>query len=91
VAFRFEASARRRAALAGTVGVGLIAVFGPLLAVPAVALVALVYYGHQLAAAAVGDEGVRYPNLAFVIVVNALAVLVVQVVIFVEGFNVRTT
>lgn len=53
-------------------------VFGPVLAVPALALVALVYYAHQLAAVVAGDDRVPYPSLAFVIVVNATVVLFVQ-------------
>jgi hypothetical protein len=89
MAFRFQRSARRRAAVAGVLGLALVVVVGPLLTIPAVALVALVYYGHQLAAVLAGDEGVPYPSLAFVIVVNALIVLLVQVVVFVEGFNAR--
>jgi hypothetical protein len=90
MAFRYQGPARRRAAIAGIVGVILIVLFGPLLAVPSVALVALVYYVHQLAAVLAGDEGVAYPSLALVIVLNALAVLFVQLVVFVEGFRLAT-
>jgi hypothetical protein len=64
-------------------------VFGPLVAVPVVALVALVYYAHQVAAVLLGDEGVPYPSLALVIVVNAVVVLAVQLVVFVGGLGVR--
>jgi hypothetical protein len=78
VAFRFQDHARRRAVLAGLLGVGMIALFGPVLAVPAVAFVALVYYVHQVIAVLVGDERVAYPTLALVIVVNAAVVLAVQ-------------
>jgi hypothetical protein len=87
--YRYEDSGRRRTTVASLIGVSLVAVFGPLLAVPAIALVAFVYYAHQLAAVLAGDEGVRYPSLAFVIVVNALIVLMVQVVIFMEGIGGR--
>lgn len=66
-------------------GLAWVAVSGPALAVPALALVALVYYSHQLAAAIAGDLGVRYPGLAFVIVVNSLVVLTVQLLLAMEG------
>lgn len=81
MAFRYQRRARQRAALAGLVGLSVIFVFGPTLAVPAIALIALVYYSHQLAAVAAGDEQVPYPSLAFVIVVNASVVLGVQVLL----------
>ena len=87
--YRYRSRARRRAALAALVAASVVAVGGPLLTLPAVALVALVYYAHHLVAVIAGDEGVPYPSLAFVIVVNATVVLVVQVVLFVEGFGVR--
>lgn len=89
MAFRYQRRARQRAAVAGLLGVSMIAVFGPLLTIPSIALVALVYYGHQLVAVLAGDEGVPYPSLALVIVINALIVLLVQFVVFVEGFNTR--
>lgn len=89
MAFRYQERARRRVTVAGLVGVSLVVVFGPLLAVPAVALAAFVYYAHQLAAVLAGDEGVRNPSLAFVIVVNALVIMMVQFVVFVEGFGGR--
>jgi hypothetical protein len=78
MAFRYQGLARRRALVAGLVGLTVVLVFGLELAVPALALVALVYYTHQLVAAAGGDEGVQYPSLAFVIVLNAIVVLLVQ-------------
>jgi hypothetical protein len=78
MAFRYRARARRRAAVAALVGVTLVGVFGPLLLVPAVALVAFVYYAHQVAATLAGDPEVPYPSLALVITVNALVVLLVQ-------------
>ena len=89
MAFRYQRSARRRAAVAAVLGLALVVVVGPLLALPAIALVALVYYGHQLAAVLAGDEGVPYPSLALVIVVNALIVLLVEVLVFAQGFNAR--
>jgi len=89
VAFRYQGHARRRAAVAGVVGLSLVVVVGPILTIPAVALVALVYYAHQLVAVLAGDEGVPYPSLALVIVVNSLVVLLVQILVFVEGFNAR--
>lgn len=70
---------------AAIAGVCLILIFGPLAAVPAVALVALVYYGHQLVAVLAGDDGVMYPALALVVVANATVVLLVQAVVVVEG------
>jgi hypothetical protein len=71
--------------VAGVFGVALCLAFGATLAVPAVALVALVYFGHQLVAALAGDEEVAYPALAFVIVVNCLVVLLVEAVVLVRG------
>jgi hypothetical protein len=88
--FLYESPARRRAALAGLIGACLVLLLGPLLAVPAVALVALVYYVHQLLAVLAGDEAVPHPDLALVIVVNALVVLLVQLVVFFEGLSLRT-
>lgn len=85
VADRYEGPARRRAALAAAVGLAWVVLFGAPLAVPALALVAFVYYVHPLAAAIRGDERVAYPTLAFVIVVNALVVLIVQVLVTIEG------
>lgn len=87
MAFRFQDHARRRAVAAGLVGVSLVTLFGPLLVVPAIALVALVYYSHQIAAVMSGDLDVPYPSLAFVIVVNAAIILVVQALVFVEGLR----
>ncbi len=89
MAFRFRHHARQRATFAAVVGVAIVAIFGPTLMVPAVALVALVYYAHQLVAAAMGDVDVPYPSLAFVIVVNSVAVLLVQALVFVSGLQTR--
>ena len=59
--------------------------FGASLALPALALVALVYYVHPLAAALRGEEQIPYPGLALVIVANALVVLAVQLLLTIEG------
>jgi hypothetical protein len=85
MAFRNRRRALRRAAVAGVVGLGLVISFGPEFAVPAVALVALVYYAHQLLAVAAGDESVQYPSLAFVVSLNAAIILMVQLLLVVEG------
>ena len=53
-----------------------------------IALVALVYYAHQVAAALAGDEHVPYPSLALVIVLNSLVVLIVQVLLVARGLKV---
>ena len=87
MAFRYQAPARRRALIAGLAGLTIVLVFGPELAVPAIALVALVYYAHHLVAAVAGDEGVQYPSLAFVIVVNALVVLFVQALLVFDSMR----
>lgn len=84
--FRYERNARRRAEAAALGGLCVVVVFGPLAAVPAVAFVALVYYAHQLVAVLAGDDGVPYPSLALVIVLNAAAVLLVQGLVLFEGF-----
>jgi hypothetical protein len=85
MAFRYRSHARRRAAVGGLIGLAAVAVFGPLFAVPAIALVAFVYYVHQVAATLSGDDEVPYPSLALVISVNALVVLVVQVLLVTNG------
>jgi len=87
MAFRFEQNARRRTALAAVFGLGVVVLFGGVLAIPAIALVALVYYAHQLAAVLLGDERVPHPDLALVVVINATVVLLVQLLVFVEGFG----
>lgn len=88
MAFRYQPHARRRAVVAALLGVAGVVVFGPTLAVPAIALVAFVYYGHQVAAVLFGDTDVPYPSLAVVITVNALIVLLVQVLLVVKAFEV---
>jgi hypothetical protein len=89
VSFRFEAQARRRTQIAAVAAVLLVVLLGPLLAVPAVALVALVYYGHQLAAVLLGDDRVPYPALAFVIVICSAVVVLVQLTVFLSDLGVR--
>jgi hypothetical protein len=83
MAFIRRRVALSRAALAAVVGLMAVLLDGPELAIPAVALVALVYWGHHLLAVLSGDEEVPYADLAFVIVVNAAVVLLVQVLLFV--------
>jgi hypothetical protein len=85
MAYRYEGSARRRAGLAGLVALTWVVLFGASLALPALALVALVYYVHPLAAALRGEEQIPYPGLALVIVANALVVLAVQLLLTIEG------
>lgn len=88
MAFRYRAHARRRATVAALLGVSMVAVFGPALIVPAVALVAFVYYAHQVAAAASGDGEVPHSSLALVISLNALVVLLVQLVVTAKGLEI---
>jgi hypothetical protein len=57
--------------------------------VPAIAMAAFVYYAHQVIALLRGDEGVAYPSLAVVILIQSTVVLSVQAVVLLEGF-VRT-
>jgi hypothetical protein len=66
------------------VAVALVLLTGPEMLVPGIALVALTYYAHQLAAVFVGDESVPNPSLALVVVVNALVVLLIQAVVFLQ-------
>ena len=86
VAFRDRRRAARRASAAGLLGIAAVVALGPTWAIPALALVALVYYGHQVVATWNGDETVPYPSLALVVVVNALVVLLVQAILALEGF-----
>jgi hypothetical protein len=87
VAFRDRDRAVRRASAAGLVGLAAVLVLGPTWTIPALALVAFVYYAHQVVATWRGDETVPYPSLALVVVVNSLVVLLVQVLLAVEGFG----
>lgn len=88
MAFRYRTHARRRAAVAALLGLAGVATFGPSVAVPALALVAFVYYTHQVAATLFGDTEVPYPSLALVISVNALIVLLVQLLLAAKGLRV---
>ncbi len=85
--FPLRRVALSRAALAGSIGFAFVILGGPELLIPAIALVALVYWGHHLLAALAGDEGVPYPDLAFVIVVNSAVVLMVQVLLFAASID----
>ena len=82
MAWRNQHKAQRHALLAALVGLAIVVAAGPLLLVPAVALVAVVYWSHHLASVLAGDQEVPYPNLAFVIVVNGSIVLLVQALVF---------
>jgi hypothetical protein len=85
------ASYRRRAAgravVAGLLGMTAVVMLGPELLVPSLALVALVYFSHHLAAVLLGHPNVPNPGLAFVIVVNSLVVLAVQVMLVATTFS----
>lgn len=78
--------ALRRAALAAIVGAALVVLSGPLLLLPAMALVTLTYWGHHVVWALVGEE-VPNPDLAFVIVANSAVVLAVQALLFAVTFT----
>jgi hypothetical protein len=54
--------------------------------VPAIALSAFVYYAHQVVAVLKGDEGVIYPGLALLIVIQSGVVLAVQAIVLIEAF-----
>jgi hypothetical protein len=86
MAFPSRRVALSRAALAATVGLLWVSLGGLELAIPAVALVALVYWSHHLLAALAGDE-VPHGDLAFVIVVNSAVVLVVQTLLFAANLD----
>lgn len=78
----------RRSAVAAAVAVTLIVLFGSQFVLPGVALVALVYFGHKVAAVFLDDEvEVSYPGLAMLISANALVVLAVQGIVLVEHFT----
>jgi hypothetical protein len=85
MAFRYRDRARRRAVVAAVFGLAVLMLFGPTFVVPAIALVAFVYYAHQVAATISGDDEVPYPSLALVISVNSLVVLLVQVLLLAKG------
>ncbi len=82
---RDRARIRRPAWLAVLFAIGWVLLAGPEVAVPALALVALVHVGSRLRAAARGEVAVEHPDLALVIVVNAVAILLVQLLLAIEG------
>jgi hypothetical protein len=87
MAFLRRRVALSRAALAAVVGLMVVSLGGLEFAIPALALVALVYWSHYVVAALLGDEDVPYADLAFVIVVNSTVVLIVQVLLFVAHLD----
>lgn len=82
---RDRARPGRPAWLAVLLAVGWVLLAGAEVVVPALALVALVHVGGRLVAAARGAAVVSYPDLAVVIVVNAVVVLLVQLLLSIEG------
>ena len=76
----------RRSAVAGAAGVALVVLFGSQFVLPGIALVALVYFGHKVAAVLLDEVEVSYPGLAMLISVNALVVLAVQGIVLVKHF-----
>jgi hypothetical protein len=82
MAFPRRRVALGRAAVASVLGLIAVSLGGPELTIPALALVALVYWGHRLVDALEADEDVPYADLAFVIVVNSAVVLTVQALLF---------
>jgi hypothetical protein len=86
MAFRQRRLALRRAALAAIVGAVLVVLAGPQLLLPALALVTLTYWSHQVIASWDGDDEIPYPSLALVIVVNSAIVLGVQALLFAASF-----
>jgi hypothetical protein len=87
MAFPGRRVALSRAALAAVVGLMVVVLAGPELLIPAIAFVALVYWGHHLLTALAGDEEVPYADLAFVIVVNSAVVLMVQALLFAANLD----
>ncbi|HET9671611.1 MAG TPA: hypothetical protein VFQ40_02030 [Actinomycetota bacterium] len=84
--FRGRPVALRRAALAAIVGAAFVVLSGPLLLLPALALVALTYWGHHVLWSLAGSEDVPHADLALVIVANSAIVLAVQVLLFAVTF-----
>jgi hypothetical protein len=82
MAFPKRRVALSRAALAAIVGLMWVSLGGPEVVIPALALVAIVYWSHHLFAILAGSEEVPNPDLAFVIVVNSAVVLLVQALLF---------
>lgn len=87
MAFPKRRIALSRAALAATVGLMWVSFGGLELVIPALALVAIVYWSHHLLAAFAGDEEVPHPDLAFVIVVNSAVVLMIQALLFAANLD----
>ncbi len=71
--------------MAALVGLAWVVLAGPEVAVPAIALLALVHVGGRLREAARGEAVMVHPDLALVIVANAVAVLAVQLLLSIEG------
>lgn len=71
--------------LATLVAVGWVLLAGAEVAVPALAFVSLVHVGARLLGAARGEVALAHPDLALVIVVNAIAILLVQLLLAIEG------
>jgi hypothetical protein len=70
--------------LAACLAVAWVLLAGAQVAVPALALVVLVQVGTRLLAAARGEVVVAHPDLALVIMVNAIVVLLVQLLVTIE-------
>jgi hypothetical protein len=87
MAFPKRRVALSRATLAAVVGVMWVSLGGPELMIPAIALVALVYWSHHLLAVLAGDEETPHAELAFVIVVNSAVVLMVQALLFAANLD----
>jgi hypothetical protein len=87
MAFLRRRVALSRAALTAVVGLMVVSLGGLELAIPALALVALVYWSHHLFADLTGDEQVPHADLAFVIVVNSAVVLAVQGLLFAANLD----
>lgn len=82
----YDRGVRRRMPAAVLLGVGWVLLAGAPVAVPALALVALVYLVPRLLAVVLrGEPELAHPDLALVIVANALAVLVVQLLLALQG------
>ncbi|GBC86885.1 hypothetical protein HRbin12_00884 [bacterium HR12] len=77
---------RRRLLAAALFGVGWVLLAGAPVALPALAVVALVYLVPRLLAVVLrGEPELAHPDLALVIVANALAVLAVQLLLALQG------
>jgi hypothetical protein len=83
----YRGDAVRRTTIAALLGVVLVYLAGPLLMVPAVALVAFVYFVHHVVAAYVLGWEVPHADVAFIISLNSLIILSVQGLILVVGLR----